>query len=661
MAIKKIIYIWVILFFALFNGASASFISETAKQDTLLCHAIENIAKTPEKSSDIIKYYYNNLSDCENQAEIIYNYARVSYLMGRMDTVRNVIERHIDKVTLIRERRFYGRTLHLYSILHKLNSQYSESLKFQFKALDIAEECKDTLLQLTCRNSISGIHFALGEYDKARVSLSAAISILDSAANPKKYHDMSSNLATIYAHLNQYSKALGLLELSEKWYIENDYKSSLPAVYNLMHGIFVKKQDYKRALYYAKKMLEVNNFENKYSTTATYATLASSLSNYGDFDQAHTYFSKAIYLAKKHNYTSLLLFNYKCLYESFEKYGNVDSAFVYLKLLRELEESSDKKSVSKAFEVYEVNNKLHEKDSAIAKIESNYYSSTNILKTITLAFGFSAVIAFVFNHRKQKKLLALLAEKEKIEATLKEAEKIFTANKSNQDLDSKLAQCIYREFREQIQGIMFSSDVLENEIKKTSFSKNYSAPIKILNQTSGLLRNFLDYMILYNDLNNGEIKIQTDRTNISEITERCLRILKSKISDKKLTVIHRHNFYTTNTDRNLVEFIIMCLLSNATKYSTPKTTVEIKYELMHGTLFLTVSDSGLGIDSNAINIESPDRIRSRPGTHGEKGTGMSLIIAHKMAKILGANITYQNNADRGASFTLVLPNTVEVV
>ncbi len=647
--------------FGSFSDAKGSFISESAKKDTLLYHAIENLQKFPQESLKILEYYYNNLSACENPSEVLYNYAKSYYLVGKMDSVRSVLDRHIEDLYLIRERKFYGRVLHLYSVLHKQNSLYSESLKYQFKALEIAKTLKDTLLQVTCQNSISGIHFVLQDFEKAKFSLQSAIQMIDSSDNPKKYHDMTANLATIYCQLNQYTKALNLLKECEKWYLTNNFVNSVPAVYNLIHGIHAKRQQYDSALYYAKSMLKYNSFDNLYTTAVTYSTLATAYENTEQFEMAHKYYAMAISIAEEQHYISLLLHIYKNLYLSYEKQGKIESAFHYLKKLRDMEEVSDKKSVSKTFEIYEVNNKLNAKDSALAKIESSYYSYNNILKTITFAFGFCAIVAFVFNHRKHKKLQSLIEEKEKIETTLKEAENLFASTKSDKDNDSKLARCIYREFRDQIQAIMFSSDVLETEIKKKSFAKNYSAPIKILNQTSGLLRNFLNYMILYNDLNNGEIKIHLERANISEITDRCFKILKSKFTGKKLNLIHIHNFYTSVADRNLVEFIIMCLLSNACKYSRPNSNIEIKYELLNGTLFVTVSDSGLGIDSNAINIENPDRIRSRPGTHGEKGTGMSLIIAHKMAKLMGAKISYQNNPDRGASFTLVLPNSVEIV
>ncbi len=649
------------MLFVSFRDADSLYITETAKQDSLLTYAITNIAKTPAQSLDIFSYYYKNLSDYDNAAEIIYNYASANYYMGKLDSTRKIFDRHFQDSRLLNNRPFYGRSLHLYSVLYKNDSRYTEALKLLFKALDIARLSNDKMLCVTCQNSISGIHFILKDFDKAKSSLINAINMLDSSDQNKKYYDMNLNLASIYCFSNQYSKALNLLNKCEKWYFENNYFYSLPAVYNVIHIIYNQRSEFDSALHYSKKMLEYNDYNNHYSTSIAFTMLANAYRKAGNLKKSHSYFSKAISLAQIHHYTSLLLSNYKHLYQSFEELGEIDSAFYYLKKLRELEEKSDTKSVNKTFEVYEINSKLEAKDSTIAKIESNNDSYINILKSMTLTFGFFTIIAFVFNHRKQKKLQSLIEEKEKIETSLKIAEEMFTDSKSNQFIDSKIARCIYREFREQIQAIMFSSDILESEIKSNSFVKNYSAPIKILNQTSGLLRRFLDYMILYNDLNNDEIDIQLEQTNISEITDRCIKILTGKLNDKKLNIIHSRNFYNSYSDRHLVEFIIMCLISNAIKYSTPHSTIEIKYELFQGTLFCTVTDSGLGIDANAINIENPDRIQSRSGTHGEKGTGMSLIIAHKMAKLMGSNITYQNNKDRGASFTLVLPQSLELV
>ncbi len=609
----------------------------------------------------ILAYYYSNLDNQDYSADIIFGYSRVYNRLGQMDSVRNILERHLSDVRLMRNRNIYGRSLLQFSYVYKMSSLYSEALKFQYKALDVATNCNDTSLQVMCHNSMSGIYYKIGDYAKAMQVLKQALTLLDTAKYPKLYHDMLTNMGTVAFHKNQYQLASSLFLETEKWYKQSNVKENLPLLYSNIIEIYLKEGKLDSALIYGKKMLESNDPNNLFVTANTFAGLGAIYDKMGNYNKAYHYIMKSINIGLQNNYTSILQTNYQVLNQYFESQGMVDSAYYYLKKLRELEEQSDLKEVHKTFEVYETRLLLFAKDSTLAEVTENYTFYSSFWQLLSLSISAIAAFTFVLSIRRKKKLCYLEEEKDKLEDTLKEAEALFSKKKNVVENDYKLLQCIYREFRDQIQGIMFSSDVLESEIKQNTFAKNYEAPIKILNQTSGMLRKFLDYIILYNDINKGEIEMHPEQTNISEIVNRCVRILQKRAKLKNISIIHLSNFYSCNTDRNLVEFIVITLLSNSIKYSHPFQTVEISYEVINSNLYVNFIDNGVGICDDIMEIEAPERIKSRPGTKGEKGTGMSLIVAQKMATLLNSSIKYNNNQDLGATFTLTIPHVVEII
>jgi K+-sensing histidine kinase KdpD len=166
-------------------------------------------------------------------------------------------------------------------------------------------------------------------------------------------------------------------------------------------------------------------------------------------------------------------------------------------------------------------------------------------------------------------------------------------------------------------------------------------------------------MILLNDINRGDLKVHLEDTNISEIVCRCIRIMQNRAKEKNISINHIENFLTAETDRNIIEFVVMCLLSNAIKYSQANSKVDIAYIHDGRSLKVEFTDFGLGVEEENIDICMPEKIKSRTGTAGEKGTGLSLIIACKMVKIIDAEIAFHNNPTCGTTFSLSIPNASE--
>jgi K+-sensing histidine kinase KdpD len=376
-------------------------------------------------------------------------------------------------------------------------------------------------------------------------------------------------------------------------------------------------------------------------------------------NNAYFYLNKALVIANSNEYDVILRDTYFEICRYFEKRGNIDSAYAYLKKVKEQDDKSDLKEIHKTFELQEVQNKLTEKNVKLEKVKHAFDKHLTIWSSITLAISILTIFAFVRSSKRKKKMKSLKQEKDILEETLRQAENLFVETKESKDNSAKLAHVVYREFRDQIQGIMFSSDILEKEIRSNKFSKNYTVPIKILSQTSKILRNFLDYMILLNDINRGDLKVHLEDTNISEIVCRCIRIMQNRAKEKNISINHIENFLTAETDRNIIEFVVMCLLSNAIKYSQANSKVDIAYIHDGRSLKVEFTDFGLGVEEENIDICMPEKIKSRTGTAGEKGTGLSLIIACKMVKIIDAEIAFHNNPTCGTTFSLSIPNASE--
>jgi CheY-like chemotaxis protein len=131
---------------------------------------------------------------------------------------------------------------------------------------------------------------------------------------------------------------------------------------------------------------------------------------------------------------------------------------------------------------------------------------------------------------------------------------------------------------------------------------------------------------------------------------------------------------TIRTDRQQVEQIVKHLLSNAFKFTEqgsvsvrlarPAAGVELShYELAaQNAIAIAVADTGIGIPKDKQR-EIFEAFQPADGMVNRKygGIGLGLAISRGLAKLLGGEIQVHSEEGRGSTFTLYLPETLQVV
>lgn len=115
-------------------------------------------------------------------------------------------------------------------------------------------------------------------------------------------------------------------------------------------------------------------------------------------------------------------------------------------------------------------------------------------------------------------------------------------------------------------------------------------------------------------------------------------------------------------DKHMLRMVIENLISNAIKYTDPGGKITVRLQRKDDEYYLTVQDTGVGIDSKDMSqlFRQFSRIRNNR-SHLVTGTGVGLYLAKHLAQLHGGDIVVESKAGVGSSFIVLIPRHKEKV
>jgi len=109
------------------------------------------------------------------------------------------------------------------------------------------------------------------------------------------------------------------------------------------------------------------------------------------------------------------------------------------------------------------------------------------------------------------------------------------------------------------------------------------------------------------------------------------------------------------TDRDKLKQSVLNLLSNAVKF-TEKGEIKVAAWRDNGALKLTVSDTGIGMKKEALDLIFEEfRQADMSSTRRYGGTGLGLAIVRRFIQLLGGEIAVESEVGKGSKFTITVP------
>ncbi len=175
----------------------------------------------------------------------------------------------------------------------------------------------------------------------------------------------------------------------------------------------------------------------------------------------------------------------------------------------------------------------------------------------------------------------------------------------------------------------------------------------------------LDYLnqLLYNLLQWSKSQMQLlefrpDYQSVHDALERNRRLLFLQAQMKQIQVqVSSTDALTVYADKDMLDFMLRNVLSNAIKFSNKQSQVHIRAWKEGNATLIAVQDEGIGMSEQIkeqllhANITS-----SRRGTGKERGTGLGVLITKEFITRHGGEMQIKTAPGAGTVFTLVFPD-----
>jgi signal transduction histidine kinase len=492
--------------------------------------------------------------------------------------------------------------------------KYDEALAFAIEGLELAKVYQDTYNIAKSYSDIGYIHDRLNNFRESIKWQKKSIVLFDIVGESFKKYFAFTRVGIAYDDLGIYDSAHYYNQLALSYFVASNSIEEIGMVKSNIGNTYLKQKDWKNALDYLNEAYIFNKkVGDDLALSITAINLGKAHEKVGEIDLAKGYYAEGIRLSIALDDLKFQIEGNYSFYELFESQNQYDSALVYFKRYKMLEDSlyTLKKSEQIAEIVTQYETKEKEQQIALqqltlkrqeAEIQSNRWLNFLLIVMILLVLVISIGTYFRYKGKKNAELQKLLIQEQErgLEAVIFAQEE--ERKRISKDLHDGIGQ--------QLSGLKMAFQRMEKELslESPSHKEELQRLTEILSESADEVRSLSHQMMP---------RALTELGIIAALED-----LFSKSLGLTGIQYEFEHFEITGRLAERVEVaiyrIVQELINNIIKHSNAK-MVQIQLFKNAGKIILIVEDNGTGFSKDsATSGHGLLNIKSRLNTiHGE--------------------------------------------
>lgn len=248
---------------------------------------------------------------------------------------------------------------------------------------------------------------------------------------------------------------------------------------------------------------------------------------------------------------------------------------------------------------------------------------------------------------KNKSLSSLNGKLVESENELKEASRI----------KDKFFSIISHDLRGHTGNVLSLANILKEDKNKLQ-EQEKEVFIKYISDASQSLQLLLDNLLNWAKTQMNDHEVSKRMFNINSIIEKNVELFKENALRKNITI---HNtakdLPNVYADKNMIDFVIRNLLSNALKFTKSGDTITLDVLEHVDQIEVQVRDTGVGMKPEQMKalLKSTKESFTTRGTDNEEGTGLGFAICKDFIKRNSGTVRIESEVHKGSVFSFTLP------
>ncbi len=253
-----------------------------------------------------------------------------------------------------------------------------------------------------------------------------------------------------------------------------------------------------------------------------------------------------------------------------------------------------------------------------------------------------------------------LAERKQAEAALVEAHaEVQKKNAQLQELNAnkdKFFSIIAHDLQTPILNLLELTSFIPENIEQFS-REELKETAQTLYSSLEIVHELMKNLFTWSGLQRGTLASHPQTIDVNDVVCRNRRLFLPQAEEKHVRLLCEIPANTcVHADPDMLYAVIRNLLSNALKFSFSGDTVTISATQSGHEVEVAVTDTGAGIEPQDLpKLFREDVVFQRPGTAGEEGTGLGLLLCKGLIERQDGRIWIESTLDEGTVARLILP------
>jgi signal transduction histidine kinase len=182
--------------------------------------------------------------------------------------------------------------------------------------------------------------------------------------------------------------------------------------------------------------------------------------------------------------------------------------------------------------------------------------------------------------------------------------------------------------------------------------------LQIIMRSAGRLRDLIEALLDMRHLQMGEDRVELAKFNVADVVLEVLEDLAPMAQARRIETSSDlpDPLSAVHSDKQKVRSALSNLLRNALKFTPPGGEVGVEVREYGPEIWVTVWDTGIGIDSQEFERIFDPFYQAEPSlTRKHEGMGLGLSIAKGMVELCGGRIWVDSELGEGSRFTFTIP------